>query len=138
MKVGEVSDVIRTKQGYIILEVTNRGNKLCSELELLNAQIKNEIQPYLDQIKEKVRAHWYEIVPLQARYGTKQGNVTVRFSILRDGHIADERVIAGSGDVKLDTAGLRAVRQASPFPPFPNTIKMDHLEMAFHFQYNPR
>jgi TonB family protein len=35
MKVGDVSDVVRTKQGFVILEVTNRGANPCADLELL-------------------------------------------------------------------------------------------------------
>ena len=35
MKVGDVSDVVRTKQGFVILEVSNRGADSCADLELL-------------------------------------------------------------------------------------------------------
>jgi TonB family protein len=35
MKVGDVSDVQRTKQGFVILEVSNRGADPCADLELL-------------------------------------------------------------------------------------------------------
>jgi TonB family protein len=35
MKVDDVSDVVQTKQGFVILEVTDRGADSCADLELL-------------------------------------------------------------------------------------------------------
>lgn len=45
--------------------------------------------------------------------------VTVAFNILRDGTAANPRVVATSGMPALDRSALRAVADASPFPPLP-------------------
>ena len=46
-------------------------------------------------------------------------SAAVFFRIRRDGKISDLRVVESSGFNIFDLAGLRAVRQASPFPRLP-------------------
>jgi TonB family protein len=138
MKVGDVSDVQRTKQGFVILEVSDRGAHPCADLELLNQPITAELKPYLEMVKQKVRQRWYELMPQSARLPEmKQGSVTIEFSVQRNGAITDQTVASGSGDIDLDKAALNAIREANPLSPLPSTTKTDHLVMRFHFQYNP-
>jgi TonB family protein len=138
MQVGDVSDVVRTKQGFIILEVTGRGADPCADLELLNQPITGELKPYLEIMKRKVRERWYRLIPPAARSPElKQGSVTIEFSVQRNGAITDPKVASHSGDVNLDEAALNAIRETSPLSPLPSTTKTDHLAMRFRFQYNP-
>src|SRR5712691_1271953 len=48
MKVGDVSDVVRTKQGFVILKVTDNGKHPDLPLEVLNQPITAELKPYLN------------------------------------------------------------------------------------------
>jgi TonB family protein len=138
MQAGDVSDVQRTKQGFVILEVSERGAHPCGDLELLNQPITAELKPYLETLIQRVRQRWYELMPQSARLpAMKQGSVTIEFSVQRDGAITNQMVASGSGDTDLDKAALNAVREASPLSPLPSTTKTDHLSMRFHFQYNP-
>jgi TonB family protein len=137
MKVGDVSDVLRTKQGFVILEVTDRGAH-CADLQLLNQPMSAELKPYLDTLIKKVHERWYKLIPKSARSPEmKQGNVTIEFSIQRNGAIVDQKVFFGSGDVDLDEAALNAIREASPLSPLPDATKTDHLLMRLTFRYNP-
>jgi len=135
MQAGDVSDVLRTKQGYVILEVSNRGADPCADLELLNQPITAELKPYLETLTQKVRERWYKLIPQSAQI--KQGSVTIEFSVQRNGAITDPTVASGSGDIDLDKAALNAVRETNPLSPLPSTTKKDHLVMRFRFQYNP-
>ena len=138
MKVGDVSDVQRTKQGFVILEVSNRGADPCADLELLSQPITAELKPYLETLKKRVREKWYKLIPRPARPPEmKQGSVTIEFSVQRNGAITDPTIASGSGDIDLDKAALNAIREESPLSPLPSTTKTDHLVMRFHFQYNP-
>ncbi len=140
MQAGDVSDVVRTKQGYLILKVSNRGADPCADcadLELLNHPITGELKPYLETLKQRVREKWYKLIPQSARLPElKPGTFTIEFSAQRSGAITDSTVAFGSGDIDLDKAALNAVREANPLSPLPST-KVDHLVMRFHFQYNP-
>jgi TonB family protein len=138
MQTSDVSDVVRTKQGYVILQVTNRGADPCPELELLNQPITAELKPYLETLKQTVRERWYKLVPQSARRPElKSGSVTIEFSLQRNGAITAPTIVAGSGDGNFDKAALNAVRETNPLSPLPTTTKTDHLVIRFHFQYNP-
>ena len=129
MHVGDISPVVRTKQGFVILKVTDH-------LEPLEATA--EFKAYVENVKARVLARWYEHIPKSARYpAEKQGSVTVEFSIRHNGHIQDQRVAVSSGYVDLDKAALKAVRKAGPFAPLPKLINVDSVPMRLHFQYNP-
>jgi TonB family protein len=138
MKAGDVSDVIRTKQGFVILEVSDRGSHVCDDLEVLNQPVTAELKPYLETLKQRVSQKWHQLVPKSARAPEfRQGSVTIQFSVQRDGAITDQKVDSTSGYSDLDEAALNAVRQAGPLSALPSTTKGDHLRMRFHFHYNP-
>ena len=138
MNVGDISDVIRTKQGFVILQVTARAEHPCSDLEVLHPGVSPELKPYVDRVEERVHQQWYKTMPRVARAPrNKQGAVTIEISLQRDGTISNEKVTASSGDADLDAAALKAINKARPFPPFPDTARINHVRMQFHFDYNP-
>jgi TonB family protein len=95
-----------------------------------------DLKPYVEVLKKKVQENWYKRVPQSARGPElKQGNVTVELSIERSGKITDATIASTSGDTDLDHAALTAIRKAK-LPPFPSTIRGDHLRMRFNFEYN--
>lgn len=53
--------------------------------------------------------------------------VTVHFTIERDGTVRDLRVVETSGHRPFDLAALRAVQRASPLPPLPRSYRKDSL-----------
>jgi TonB family protein len=136
MRVGDVSEVVRTKQGFVILEVNERGADPCADLSLLNHGITADLKPYLETLKQNVLQRWYKAIPRSARSEMKRGSVTVEFSVQRDGTVTDQKVTSGSGDIDLDNAALNAVSTSGPFLPLPSSIR-DHLRMHLTFQYNP-
>ena len=120
MQPGDVSDVVRTKQGFVILKVSNRSADPCADLELLNQPITllnqpitAELEPFLETLIQRVHERWYELVPRSARQPEmRRGSVTIEFSVQRNGAITDQRVASGSGDIDLDKAALPSARQA--------------------------
>jgi TonB family protein len=138
MQPGDVSDVVRTKQGYVILEVSDRGADPCADLKLLNQPITAELKPYMETLKQRMLERWIKLAPQSARPPElKTGSVTIEFSVQRSGAITDPTVVFDSGDIDFDKAALDAVRGANPLPPLPSTTKKDHLVVRIHFQYNP-
>ncbi|HSS76385.1 MAG TPA: TonB family protein [Thermoanaerobaculia bacterium] len=76
---------------------------------------------YLDQLLSAIDAKWAR-PPL----GDKV-ECTIGFRIQRDGSITELTVARSSGYNSFDLAALRAVQNASPFPPLPRAYRNDSL-----------
>ena len=105
-------------------------------IEQMTAELsdaKEGLADFLKRIREKIkRTQRYQQDVREAAEGTTR----VRFTILRDGTLATTKVVTSSGSKALDSAALAAIRNAAPFPPFPedqegNTL---HIEIPIVFQ----
>jgi TonB family protein len=102
MKVGDVSDVVRTKQGFVILQVTERPSPADMSLEVSNQPITAELAAYLAEVTQKVRQSLDKIdLKSAAPSENKQGGVTVQFLIQRNGAISHPKVTSRSGNTEL-------------------------------------
>ena len=148
MRVGDVSDVIRTKQGFVILKVTGRGDAVGTGGTLEEgasryarqekpSQIPPELEPWFKELKATVYRRWYQLMPKSVLPPKlKAGNLDIEFKVRRDGTATDLRIVSGSGHRELDKAAWEAIRGASPFAPFTETVTTDHLLLRIHFVYN--
>jgi len=84
---------------------------------------------YLRQIQQKVSERWRA----PAGAGATGQRSVVLFEILRDGRIKDPVVEQTSGDSLFDQSALRAIMEASPFPPLPQDFKASSLRVHFGF-----
>jgi len=140
MNVGDVTGVIRTKQGFAMLKVTEcavvssvRGAS--ETVEILGDTQGIDFGPYIRRIRKKIEATWYAQIPVFAQ--TKNGEVTIECAITTDGKLTNTRLVAGSGDEVLDRAAWAGLSQSSPFPPLPGHYTCPHLALRLHFHYNP-
>ncbi|MBU4344860.1 MAG: energy transducer TonB [Desulfobacteraceae bacterium] len=69
---------------------------------------------YLEMVR--LRIEKYKKYPDRARSRNAEGSVTVRFVITPEGDIRAVEVVKASRHKILDTAALRAIRDAAPFP----------------------
>ncbi len=60
--------------------------------------------------------------------------VIVTFVIRRDGSSSDVRLEQSSGDKALDYSAMRAIYEASPFPPLPAGYERNDARIEFWFQ----
>jgi peptidyl-prolyl cis-trans isomerase SurA len=131
LKVGEVSEVIRTKQGFIILIVTARSGPeghAESTFEMLDEPLTPELEAFLRRVRTTVEMTWDGLAPARAHPPqTKRGTLFVYFEILGNGSLGETKLVASTGDAGLDEAALQALREASPFPPLPKSFKNDRL-----------
>jgi TonB family protein len=88
---------------------------------------------YLRQVQAKISERW---APPR---GTLAGGerVVVLFEISRDGQIRDPAVEKSSGHAIYDQSALRAIMDASPFPPLPPEFKAPSLKVHFGFEFRP-
>ena len=145
MKVGEVSDVIRTKQGFIILQVkgqgTALGTKRGSPVEVLSDTLGVDFGPYIAHIKTQIYEHWYDVLPTSVYPPvSRKGKVLIRFSIMKDGRVNGMALVTTSGDTMLDRAALDGIAGSAPFPSLPDEfIKAGGTDLTVQgwFFYNP-
>jgi len=93
-------------------------------------------RPYTSVLKERILSHW--IYPLSARSNLIQGDLLIVFRLDRGGNLIDCHIARPSGHEILDTFALDAIRSASPFPPFPETITVQFLNINASFAYQLR
>jgi TonB family protein len=107
-------------------------------VEILSDTMGVDFGPYLKTVADKVREHWYELIPESARaLLMKKGDVTVEFAILKDGRTAGLKIVKPSGDDSLDRAAYGAIYDANPFLPLPNEFNGKYLHLRVKFYYNP-
>ena len=76
--------------------------------------------------------------PRLARRAGFEGRALLIFKILRDGRVAEIRVLESSGFDMLDEAAVRAVERAAPFPEEARQIRGDYIEVILPLVFQLR
>jgi len=84
---------------------------------------------YLRQVLQKVEERWQT----QNRPTEPPQKPRIYVEIMRDGSIAPPRIEQSSGSTYYDRAALRAISEASPFPPLPSDWSKPALRVLFNF-----
>jgi len=85
---------------------------------------------YIRQIQGKIQERWLgRAIPGQ--------QPAVVFEIRRDGRLNVLTVDRSSGNAYYDQVALRAINDASPFPPLPADFKKDVLRIGLQFVFDP-
>jgi len=84
---------------------------------------------YLRQVLQKVEEHWQT----QNRSSEPAQKPRIYVEIRKDGSIAPPRIEQSSGSSFYDRAALRAITEASPFPPLPQDWANPSLRVLFNF-----
>jgi TonB family protein len=139
LPVGGVSDVIRTRQGFVIIKVTDRRNDATRPSVSGNStgsSLPPELEDYKANVVRRIQEAWYQLIPVGSRQ--KSGTLFIQLSVGRDGSVRNPRIALSSGLAELDAAALNAVVQTAPYPPLPKTIKSDSQTFRLRFEYNPK
>lgn len=64
-----------------------------------------------------------------------EGTTIMAFTLSRNGQVAELTVAETSGNAMLDRLALRAVRQAAPLPPPPESLRDDQLRFTIPFSF---
>lgn len=89
---------------------------------------------YRTRIRQAVDEHKH--YPRMARRLELEGRVVVAFTVEADGRLAGVRVVESSGSELLDEAALEAVRQAAPFPPFPDGVERRQWDFTLPLSFS--
>ncbi len=85
---------------------------------------------YLALVEAKIDQHW---VAPPVSMDQRHMKVMVKFRILRSGEVMNLTIKQGSGNAYYDSAAKRAVKAASPLPPFPNDLSDSFLDVLYKF-----
>jgi len=91
---------------------------------------ESRIEPwheFLDVIRRKIEK--VKTYPHWAREAGYEGVTKIQFAILSNGKLGKVSVIDSSGYGILDKAAVAAIKKASPFPPLPESLNRDILQV---------
>ncbi len=88
---------------------------------------------YIQTLRNKISSSWYSALVSPGLKGKHAA--IVYFRILRNGKVSDLRLETRSGNESLDLSALRAIKEASPFPPLPNDFVGGYLGVHFEFEW---
>jgi protein TonB len=88
-------------------------------------------------------ASWHQLLQAQLerfkRYPRRargaHGEVTIAFTVGRNGRVVSSHIIQGSGSAILDEEALALIKRAQPLPPPPSTIADNQLNLAVPIQF---
>lgn len=89
---------------------------------------------YLERLKDKIEGIW--VYPRAAAEKGIYGDLVIRFTIKRDGSLADVQVMRTSGHSILDEAAVKALKDSQPYWPLPKEWKEDTFTIDGHFVYS--
>jgi len=106
-----------------------------TEPQILSPNPKGvDFGPYLNQLLNRLRTNWYQVMPEIARLG-QRGRVDIVFTVGRTGIVSDLQVVANSGNHALDQGALSAIQLSNPFQRLPAEYETD-LKLRIAFLYN--
>ncbi|MCK5916290.1 MAG: energy transducer TonB [Deltaproteobacteria bacterium] len=108
-------------------------NKLKRSTEVALNTLDYKFHSYYLALKRKIELVWE--YPYKARRTGAQGRLLIRFVINLDGSLAEVKILRSSGVALLDSEAIRAVHNASPFPPLPERMNSKRLAVTATFEY---
>jgi len=96
---------------------------------------ESAIAAYLDGWKRRIEQVGTLNFPNEARRRTLSGNPVLEVAIRADGTLQEVLVRRSSGHRELDVAAVRIVRLASPFDPFPPTMRERYPMLRFAYEW---
>ena len=98
-------------RGPALVDTSSPGSGSGTSTEQMRGKYLKENFTYIRDLIQKNLAY-----PARARKMGWTGKVVVSFTVLEDGHVANERVLAGSGHALLDGNVIETIRNVEPFP----------------------
>jgi periplasmic protein TonB len=98
------------------------------------AREKSLVLTWKSQIVARLEEH--KRYPEEARLRRDQGVVQVFFALDREGRLIESRVVRPSGVREFDEEALAVLQRAAPFPPPPDVLVGDRVDLTVPFRFN--
>ena len=106
-------------------EFNDPGNLELASVNLGDA--KQSFNEFLKAVRDRIKQ--VQRFPPRVRNLDEGASTTVRFTLFKDGTIRNPAVTDSSGSTALDNAAIAAVRNAVPYPPFPEGQEGNSLRL---------
>lgn len=107
------------------------------EEDLVPLPTQNRPRSYWQQVSHLVGKSWSRTVS-RARHSVSSETVGVRFRLYPGGRAQLIQVEKSSGAREIDEAGIHAIVQAQPFPPFPSHIGPEPVTVHIQMRTSPK
>ncbi len=89
---------------------------------------------YVDMITRTVQQYWYtQDIGAGTAYGSQ---VSITFTISRDGSVSDIRIVQPSSSPTLNSSGVQAVQRVGSFRPLPDQYTGRTVSVEYTFTYD--
>lgn len=104
------------------------------EEETISLESKSPLYlSYLHEVKNRIKKSW--VLKAGNEILGRDGQLLIVFTLANNGRLLRVELDTSSGQAILDRAALTAVRQAVPYPAFPDHIKLKRLNIRAVFDY---
>lgn len=87
---------------------------------------------------QRVRAHLMRFHQYPSGGGGQRGVARLSFTLGRSGQVRSSRLGGSSGVAVFDAQAMAMIRQASPFPPFPDEIRNGSMSFSIPVEFTVR
>ena len=91
---------------------------------------KEIVTKYIEKIEPSIKSNW------TPPSGTNMKKASVKFTINSKGELVSNEIYSSSGNVEFDKAALGAITLSAPFPPLPENLYREFLDIIFTFDFN--
>ena len=98
--------------------------------EQINVPDPNIVKAYVKEIEMSIKLNWTPPV------GSNLKKATVKFTVNKEGELVSNVIYLSSGLMEFDKSVLDAIEMSKPFPPLPDSLNRDTLDIIFTFDYN--
>jgi TonB family protein len=106
-------------------------------IDVLSDPMGVNFEPYLNRILPEVKRNWYRHIPESAKAPVmKKGTAVIEFTVLKNGSIADMKLVNSSGEVALDRGAWAGIVGSNPLLPLPTEFVGQYVKLRMKFLYN--
>ncbi|SCB30276.1 protein TonB [Bradyrhizobium shewense] len=105
---------------------------------MASAQSAGAAATAIASYNQRVRAHLMRFHQYPSGGGGQRGVARLSFTLSRSGQVTSSRLAGSSGVAAFDALAMSTVRQASPFPPFPDEIKNGSMSFSIPVEFTVR
>lgn len=109
------------------------GNDQLVEEDLLPPRSAQPTPAYWQRVRDLLNRSWNRTT-LAMSYSSPHQAVHVQFRLYPGGRAQMMQIADGSGASEIDQAGIQAIADAQPFPPFPTGIGTEPIEIHVRLQ----
>ena len=134
---SEESPVAESLQDEVQPDALPVSGGLVVEEDLLPMPVPGQGKAYWQQISYLVSRSWSRTVR-HVRHAPTSETVRVKFRLYPSGRVQLIQIEKGSGAREVDEAGIYAVVHAQPFPPFPDNIESEAVDVHVRMRTGAR